>query len=130
MCCRPLMMKSKKSQTMYIYIYTDIVSLKTCEVSKAMRIKGSRFQKKGNLGGQQHLVFAKCCPFALKPFLGGSLGDDFDIRKLSKKWQLGASLVVSVAKNPLCNARDTSSIPIPHATEQLTPCTTTTEPAP
>ena len=91
-----------------------------------MRIKGSRFQKEGKLRGAT-TTFGTA--FALKPFLGGSLGDDFDIRKLSKKWQLGASLVVSVAKNPLCNARDTCSIPIPHATEQLTPCATTTEPA-
>ena len=83
-----------------------------------MRTKGSRFQKEGKLRGTT-TTFGTA--FDLKPFLGGFAGNHFDIRKLSKKWQLGASLVVSVVKNPLCNARDTSSIPIPHATEQLTP---------
>ena len=39
----------------------------------------------------------------------------------------------SVVKNPPANAGDTGLIPwsrkIPHATQQLSPCTTTTEPA-
>ena len=38
----------------------------------------------------------------------------------------------AVVENPPANAGDMGSIPgpgIPHATEQLSPCTTTTEPA-
>ena len=118
--------KQEKPNYVYIHIYRYCF-FEDMRGFKSHEDQGVKIPKEGKLRGAT-TTFGTA--FDLKPFLGGFPGDDFDIRKLSKKWQLGASLVVSVAKNPLCNARDTSSIPIPHATEQLTPCATTTEPAP